>query len=419
MNKNIKIIVSTGQGRLHLIDSTVSFKKLGMKVKVITGWVPSTRVPDYILNLLGRVVGRSNLAYGLRKRTSTLLSRNEINNCTYSEFLVQFLFILSKFRIIKRDTAAVLGWKAYGMESKKYIKDCDIFHVRSGAGKGGAINFAKKLNIKVVVDHSIAHPTELYNQLLKANNGNAHGLFVNPESLFWKMVIDDCQQADIVQVNSDYVKDSFIENGFPESLISVIHLGIRDDFYNLKESYSIKGEVKLLFTGGFGLRKGGGIIIQAISMLIAQNINFRLDVVGSILNDLDIPDWFGKNSNIYLHGHLPQNKLMQHLSESDLYIFPSYSEGSAQSVKEAMAAGMPVITTKESGAPIVSGENGLIIRNNSPSDLCRAIIKLTDDEKYRAYIGDNACNTIKSDHTWEKYAENTKVMYNKLLSFNL
>ena len=233
------------------------------------------------------------------------------------------------------------------------------------------------------------------------------------------MVVDDCHQADMIQVNSQYVKDSFIENGFLASSISVIHLGISDIFYNLKKTYSINGSVKLLFTGGFGLRKGGDIIIKAVSMLIAQNIKFRLDIVGSILNDLEIPEWFLKNSNIHLHGHLPQNRLMRFLSESDLYIFPSYSEGSAQSVKEAMAAGMPVITTKESGSPIISGENGLLINSNSPSDLFEAIINLKNNEKHRAYIGDNACNTIKLDHTWEKYAQNTKTMYDKLLGFNL
>tara|TARA_Y100000389_G_scaffold112774_1_gene109896 strand:- start:698 stop:1966 length:1269 start_codon:yes stop_codon:yes gene_type:complete len=418
LKKSIKIIISTGQGRLHVFESAASLKKLGMKVKVITGWVPSVRTPDYLLNFLGKIIGRTNLAYGLRKRTSTLINRNEINNCTYSEFFIQFLFFLSKFRIIKRETAATIGWKAYGIESKKFIKDCHIFHVRSGAGKGGAINHAKKLNIKVVVDHSIAHPKELYNQVLKANNGKKYD-FLDPNNLFWKMVVDDCHQADMIQVNSQYVKDSFIENGFLASSISVIHLGISDIFYNLKKTYSINGSVKLLFTGGFGLRKGGDIIIKAVSMLIAQNIKFRLDIVGSILNDLEIPEWFLKNSNIHLHGHLPQNRLMRFLSESDLYIFPSYSEGSAQSVKEAMAAGMPVITTKESGSPIISGENGLLINSNSPSDLFEAIINLKNNEKHRAYIGDNACNTIKLDHTWEKYAQNTKKMYDKLLEFNL
>ena len=137
---------------------------------------------------------------------------------------------------------------------------------------------------------------------------------------------------------------------------------MRDDFYDLKKSYLVEDTIKILFTGGFGLRKGGMVIINAISILIEKNINFRLDVVGSLLKDIKIPDWFSNNCGVYLHGHIPQEDLMSYLSKSDMYIFPSYCEGSAQSVKEAMAAGMPVITTKESGAPVIDGQNGIIIK---------------------------------------------------------
>lgn len=411
----IKTLVSTGQGRLHLIDSAASFKKIGLEVNVITGWMPSDKTPDYFLNLLGRFVGRRNLAYGLRKRTSALLTQHEIKTCTYSEFFIQFLFILSKLKVISRDTAAVLGWRAYGLESKKYIKGCDVFHVRSGAGRGGAIDLAKKLKIKVVVDHSIAHPVELYKQLSKANNGEEPDAFIGPNSLFWKTVVEDCKQADIIQVNSDYVKESFVANGFSKSRISVIHLGVRDDFYDLKKSYLVEDTIKILFTGGFGLRKGGMVIINAISILIEKNINFRLDVVGSLLKDIKIPDWFSNNCGVYLHGHIPQEDLMSYLSKSDMYIFPSYCEGSAQSVKEAMAAGMPVITTKESGAPVIDGQNGIIIKNDSATDLSLAIINLANDQNHRSQIGVNAAKTIKDEHTWGKYAENTMLMYEELI----
>ena len=56
LKKGTKIIISTGQGRLHLFESAASLKKLGMKVKVITGWVPSIRTPDYLLNFLGKII---------------------------------------------------------------------------------------------------------------------------------------------------------------------------------------------------------------------------------------------------------------------------------------------------------------------------------------------------------------------------
>ena len=65
----MKSIISTGQGRLHLIQSAIAIKDQGVDVKVITGWVPGKFFSDKLINNMGRLIGRSNLAYGLRKRS--------------------------------------------------------------------------------------------------------------------------------------------------------------------------------------------------------------------------------------------------------------------------------------------------------------------------------------------------------------
>jgi len=412
----MRTIISTGQGRLHLFESAAAIKKAGVEVNVITGWVPSKNIPDKFINFLGKLTGRKNISYGLRKRRPDELNANEIKACSFSEFFIQFLFFISKFKIIKRDNAAVIGWKLFGWQSKKYIKNADIFHVRSGAGQGGAIKQAKKNGLKILVDHSIAHPTEVYNQLVKANKGSKSETFINPNSKFWQIVLRDCKEADHIIVNSDYVKQSFIQNGYDESKISVIHLGIRPDFINIKTDFIIDKKIRLLFTGGFGLRKGAYLIIAAIKELITKNVSFQLDIIGSIVNDIEIPSWFTDNPGIKLHGYMPQDDLKNYLRNSDIYIFPSYSEGSAQSLNEAMAAGLPVIATGQSGASIVHGENGWIIPDDSAEALTEAILILSKDQALREKLGRNATKTIQKDHTWEKYGEQVIELYTKLLN---
>ena len=78
----------------------------------------STIIPDALLNLIGFFAGRSNISYGLRKRTPKELNRNEIYSCSFSEFTIQFLLILSKIKLISRDNATVLGWTLFGWQSK-------------------------------------------------------------------------------------------------------------------------------------------------------------------------------------------------------------------------------------------------------------------------------------------------------------
>lgn len=418
-NNKIRVLISTGQGRLHLLESAKALESAGVDVKVVTGWVPSEYIPDVFLNFLGVLLGRRHLAKGLRKRSLGEFDKKILRGLAFPEFIIQILFILSKFKFLERDTAALLGWKLFGYLSKGFIKSIDIFHVRSGAGQGGAIRKAKKLGFKVVVDHSLAHPNEVYQQLVKAQNGDVKGISISPKSKFWKLVLMDCEEADVIQVNSEYVKDSFINNGFSEEKIFVVPLGIRKEFWSLKKDYQINNNLNLLFTGGFGRRKGGHIIINTIKKLREARIPFQLDVIGSFQYDLELPKWFIEDSNVKLHGHLPQEQLFSFLSSSDIYVFPSYSEGAAQSLKEAMAAGLPVIATKQSGAPIIDHINGILVKDGCVDSLFNAIKLLKGDGELRRKLGQNAAITIREHHTWENYALRTIEGYEKLLIQNV
>jgi glycosyltransferase involved in cell wall biosynthesis len=413
MKNKMKVIISTGQGRLHLIESAKSLIKLGIDIKIITGWVPSKKISDNLINFFGTLIGRKNLASGLRKRNIENFDDENIFTCSFSEFYIQFLFFLSNYKVLKRDSAAISGWKLYGWQSKKHLKDVTIFHVRSGAGQGGAIERAKNNGLKVIVDHSIAHPKELNNQILKSLNGNSDDPSLNTLKRFWKLVLKDCSEADVIVVNSDYVKDSFIENGFSADKISVIPLGIKKEFWKLKKNYLIKGESKLLFTGGFGRRKGAQIIIEAFNQLNKISDRYTLDVLGSVMNDIETPEWFKNHKNVNLHGHIPQEKMFSFLKKSDIYIFPSYSEGAAQSLKEAMAAGLPVIATYQSGAPIEHMKNGIIIKDHCVSSLIKAIMLLNEDSNLREYLGRNAAKTIQDSHTWDNYGKQLLKIYKR------
>lgn len=409
-----RVIISTGQGRLHLIESAKSLLQIGVDVSVITGWIPPVKLPDFIYSILSKLSGRKNLKAGFEKRRIPHLDSSHVHTCSTAEFFIQFLFILSKFKIIKRSSAAVIGWRFFGFQSRRYLRDVEIFHVRSGAGQGGAIKKARSLGMKIVVDHSIAHPQEVYDQLLKANGGIDNGIVITPKNKFWQLVLKDCDEADILLVNSGYVKDSFVKNGYPEDKIEVAELGIREDFVNLKNDWQIQGEIKLLFTGGFGQRKGGNIIIEMAEKLINRNVPFQLNIVGAFLGDIILPDWFKNSSQIHLHGAVPQDDLKNFFINSDIYIFPSYSEGAAQSLKEAMAAGLPVIATEQSGVKIEDKINGMLVEDHSSEQLVDAVLLLSQDINLRKTIAQNAINEIRANGRWEDYALKLERIYSKL-----
>ena len=274
---------------------------------------------------------------------------------------------------------------------------------------------ARQAGMKILVDHSIAHPAEMLKQLTKARKGAPPAEYAGPGERFWNLVLQDCRMADRLMVNSNYVKESFVENGFDASKIDVVNMGINEAFFQVKNNWAAQDKVKVLFIGGFNLRKGAQLIIEAAEQLISRNFDFELNIVGDIGRDIDMPSWFSEYDGIHLHGSVPVKQLIPFLSENDLFIFPSYAEGCAQSLKIAMATGIPVITTRQSGGPVTHLQTGYIIPDDSASALADAIVEMSSNPGLRERIGAAACRLIKNEHTWDAYAQDTIKVYKRLL----
>jgi glycosyltransferase involved in cell wall biosynthesis len=289
-----------------------------------------------------------------------------------------------------------------------------IFHVRSGSGLGGAIERAKKNGMKVVVDHSIAHPIFMDNQLRREFLNNNAKFDMGVDSPFWKGILKDCAKADCLLVNSDFVKDTFINNGYDRSLIKVAYLGVREDFIKLKKTYSTTQKFKILFTGSFGFRKGGEYLLKALLELDKIKFPYEMTIVGSYDGAKNMIENY-QSKNIHFLGHIPQDEFKIYLAESDVYVFPSLCEGCASSGMEAMAAGLPVIATLESGFPIKHNENGMIIASKNVEEIVNAIIELSKNSISREKLGTNATKTISENYTWPKYATAVNNIYVNLL----
>ena len=414
---NNKIVLSIGLGRLHFIQSAEVINKYVNKLEIIQGWVPPTYIPMYLILQLGRLCGIQDITFGLKKRKMKFL--NDMNNHSIgiAEFIQQILFKLSKLNIVSNDAAMRISWTLFSNESIRYIKNQDIFHVRSGAG-GKAIEFAKNNNIKVIVDQSIAHPSFMNNAL----KGEYEKYYIaNPIMLnnsFWDIVLNDCMNADILLVNSKFVKDTFIEQGYPTSKIEVVHLGVREDFHKIKKSYRIDGNIKIIFTGHFGVRKGAVYILEAMKILEIKRIPFELIIIGSILGSEIILEKSKLKNKIYAPGYINQDKLKDYLISSDIYLFPSLAEGCAQSGMEAMAAGLPIIATRESGLPIDTGIDGIIIEAKNPERIAEEIEKLWLSQDLRTSLGNSASKKISKLYKWDDYAEGVVGIYTRLINEN-
>ena len=233
---------------------------------------------------------------------------------------------------------------------------------------------------------------------------------------FWDLVVKDCNAADAIIVNSDYVKDTFIRYGYDPKKLHVVYLGVREDWFGRKKDYSLTDDqIRLLFVGGFNIRKGAEYVIEAAQLLRNANVNFKIIVIGG---NEELKNLFSlyNMENFDFVGMVSYNQLIDYYSAADAYLFPSLCEGSTRAGMEAMAAGLPVILTENCGCPVKNGENGLLVPIKDAEAIAQAVKLLYFSKELRETLGNNASHTISSDYTWENYRNNIKEVYQKYLA---
>jgi len=188
----------------------------------------------------------------------------------------------------------------------------------------------------------------------------------------------------------------------------VIGHSLKLDKFNFIERDSFKG--KILSIGRLIEEKGYIYIFSAIKQIIAHYPDVTLDVYGEGPLEKDLSDYIKNNNlhnNIFLRGFLEHKKLLNSFCDYDLFIshpieMDHIAEAFHMGNMEAMASGLPVITTDCGGVPFVVKDNAIVCRQMSIEDIVKSIEKLLTDKilfnkmsvKSRKYIEDNFSHEI-------------------------
>ena len=171
---------------------------------------------------------------------------------------------------------------------------------------------------------------------------------------------------------------------------------------------SFKG--KIISIGRLVEEKGYIHMFAAIKQIIAHYPDITLDVYGEGPLEKDLSDYIKNNNlhnNIFLRGFLEHKKLLNSFCDYDLFIshpieMDHIAEAFHMGNMEAMAFGLPVITTDCGGVPFVVKDNAIVCRQMSIEDIVKSIEKLLTDKilfnkmsvKSRKYIEDNFSHEI-------------------------
>jgi glycosyltransferase involved in cell wall biosynthesis len=215
-------------------------------------------------------------------------------------------------------------------------------------------------------------------------------------SPLWKKIVND---ADQLVCLSEALK-SLVNKHYSGDKISVIPNGIDiDRFQPIKNK-----QKRILIVSRMFERKGIQYFLKALEGLeLAHDINIVGD--GPYLQTLkQMVD--GQSKKIKFWGWLPNTsrELKDLYETSSIFVFPSESENFPMVLLEAMAAGLAIITTKNTGCEEVVGDSALLVEPRSPIATTEALEKLVDNPDFSRELGEAARRRLEENFTWNVVA---------------
>jgi len=195
-----------------------------------------------------------------------------------------------------------------------------------------------------------------------------------------------------------------------------------DDFSptleNRPEVPSAGGTV--LFLGAFGKRKGVYDLLDAIPAVAAarREVLFEMGGDQEVAEVRGLVDEKGIERNVRMLGWVSGDDKLAAFTRAHIYVLPSYHEGLPIGVLEAMAAGLPVVTTPVGGIPEVvrDGVNGIIISPGDVRALSAAVLRLLEDAELRKRMSEANVELVRSRHDAPLVAATLCEWYNEIWS---
>tara|TARA_B110000503_G_scaffold143581_1_gene246013 strand:+ start:4767 stop:6026 length:1260 start_codon:yes stop_codon:yes gene_type:complete len=194
--------------------------------------------------------------------------------------------------------------------------------------------------------------------------------------------------ADWIFAPSPYVKDSLIKNGVLSSKILLCPYGVNVKQFTPENKKSLKTAFQVLFVGSIGFRKGIKYLVDALNLVKGEGI--EVVIIGNSLLTLDPLYKLGINFDFVHIKSVRYSDLHKHYQSADIFVSPSLHEGSSLSIYEALACGLPVITTYESGSVVRDNVDGFIVPAYDSAAIADKIMLLKNNKALKNKMSKNA-----------------------------
>jgi glycosyltransferase involved in cell wall biosynthesis len=202
----------------------------------------------------------------------------------------------------------------------------------------------------------------------------------------------------------------------PSAQIQVIPNGVDLERFHPAEVGKDPDELRMLTVGRLSVTKRLPLLLEMVEVLHHQGSKTHLTIVGGGALESELRRQLDERSlgdAVTLMGRREGSEMPEIYRHHDLFVSASMQEGMSNAMLEAMASGLPIVTTRCEGVDELIGENGLVVKDSRPEALAATVRRLADDPALRQAMSVAARRKAES-FGWDKVADAYLQLYAKV-----
>jgi glycosyltransferase involved in cell wall biosynthesis len=274
---------------------------------------------------------------------------------------------------------------------------------------------ADKTGALKVVDCTNSHPTTYFGNWQRECDLWCPGENVPIPRWMFARMNRELERADVILCPSLFVRDTMLANGLAAEKCFVNPFGVDTAIFQPRKN--VPEKIRFVTVGTICLRKGHQYLFRAFAEVKKKIPAAELVCVGDLKVDFrrEWPQWRGQCRQ---YEDLTHQQLADLLTDCTAFVLPSLEEGFARVLPEAMAAGLPVLASYESGATtlVQDGVEGFIVRGRDPQHIAGAMLRVATDRELNRRMGEAAYRKGAVSNTWQDYGDRLLAEYTKRLN---
>jgi len=346
-----------------------------------------------------------NLRRKLEGRRLDSVPKASVRRVRWPEILQRLLPLAG---VMSRERADWMNNELFDRCSLRLVGDCDVFHFVSSVGLHCARK-AKAAGATVVCDVRQEHPA--FQRRILNEESALFGIKPKITGFTYESrVLEEFALADYIVSPSVHARRTFLEQGFAPEKLLLLPYGV--DVQHFRNEGKPDKIFRIIYAGSLTIRKGPQYLLEAFAQM--QPGNAELVLVGPL--DPDFKKVLSRFEGSFRYaGVVPKIALKELYSSSSVFVLPSLADSYSLATLEAMACGLPVIVSENTGAAdaFEHGKEGFVVPIRNPHAIREYLELLRRNEDLRLQMGARAAIRAR-EMNWTRYGAEAVRYYREM-----